>query len=62
MPTLPKVKFWSSSPLVAGKRAHSVLMTVSTAKKGEQTAVVATCINAAVSTRIAELLNKEPTK
>lgn len=57
MPNMPKVKYWSSSPLIAGERQHLVLLTVKQGEK-EQTAKIATCHNGAVSKRLAELLEK----
>lgn len=55
---LPKVKYWSSSPLIAGQREHIVLLTV---KQGEEekTARVATACNSVVAQRIAQLLDKD---
>jgi len=61
---LPKVKYWSSSPLPIGKnglpgpREHAILMSVTTPTHPERTVRIATCINGAVSKRIAELLDK----
>lgn len=69
MPELPKVKYWSSSPLVVppdaafhggigGTRNHLVLMSVQIPDKPEQTIQIAKCISGAVSARIAIALDK----
>lgn len=61
---LPKVKYWASSPRaispqgVIGQPEHAILMTVQQGRKASRTVRIATCINGAVSKRIAELLDK----
>lgn len=52
-----KAKYWSSSPLVNGKRVHSILMSVK-GPEVDKTILIASAINGVVSKRIAELLDK----
>jgi hypothetical protein len=61
---LPKVKYWSSSALpvgkngLTGKRENAILMTVTQGANEPKTVRIATCINGAVSARLAALLDK----